>query len=321
MRVSPKYSLWSIGYSFCLIAGLFAQAACGGGQLPVTPEPEPEVFDGGLAYQDVEYQVDLGPRLPESEAHQKVVEWMVAGLEKDGWTVTVQETTRMDQPVRNVIAERGDGRPWVVIGAHYDSRMLADQDPNPENHTEPVPGANDGASGVAVLLELARVLPTYPQEDLFPGKISLVFFDSEDNGHIPGWDWILGSRAYVDSLEEHPDMAVVIDMIGDADQNIYHELNSDPQLSQEIWDIAAELGYGDRFIDQPKYRILDDHLPFVEAGIRAVDLIDFDYPYWHTVQDTPDKVSADSLKAVGDILIAWLQQAEEPTSTQGPAEK
>jgi Zn-dependent M28 family amino/carboxypeptidase len=103
-----------------------------------------------------------------------------------------------------------------------------------------------------------------------------------------------------------PDAVVILDMLGDADLNIHFERSSDAVISEAIWQQAADLGYGDVFIPTPKYNILDDHLPFLRAGIPAVDIIDFDYPYWHTTADTPDKVSADSLKAVGDTIRAWL---------------
>jgi Zn-dependent M28 family amino/carboxypeptidase len=97
-------------------------------------------------------------------------------------------------------------------------------------------------------------------------------------------------------------------MIGDADLNIYQENNSDPSLTNEIWNLAHELGYTQKFIAQTKHTMIDDHLPFIRAGIPAVDIIDFDYPYWHTSQDTPDKVSSDSLQAVGDTLLEFLTQ-------------
>ena len=95
-------------------------------------------------------------------------------------------------------------------------------------------------------------------------------------------------------------------MIGDADLNIFMERNSDQLLTEEIWGIAATLGYENRFIPEQKYQIIDDHLPFVQAGIPAVDIIDFDYPFWHTVEDTIDKVSPESLEIVGDVVLAWL---------------
>jgi Zn-dependent M28 family amino/carboxypeptidase len=185
--------------------------------------------------------------------------------------------------------------------------MFADSDPDPSNHAKPVPGANDGASGVAVLLELARALP----ENTVP--VWLVFFDAEDNGRIEGWDWTLGSPEFVRHYSVQPRAVVIVDMIGDADLNIYKEHNSNPELTDQIWETASNLGYGSRFIMEYKYSMQDDHQPFLQAGIPAVLIIDFDYPYWHTVGDTPDKVSAESLQAVGETLRTWIiQQSGQP---------
>src|SRR3990172_5301330 len=122
------------------------------------PSTKPS-FDGQRALADVEYQIALGPRVSGSIAHVQSVAWMVQSLRASGWQVGIQDNQSMGHPVRNIIAKRGIGQPWIIIGAHYDSRMLADQDTDPEGKTKPVPGANDGASGVAVLMELARVLP------------------------------------------------------------------------------------------------------------------------------------------------------------------
>jgi Zn-dependent M28 family amino/carboxypeptidase len=216
------------------------------------------------------------------------------------WNAEIQELQN-GQTIKNIIARRGNTGPLIIIGAHYDSRFIADQDPDPNLRSQAVVGANDGASGVAVLLELARTLP-----DNLPFRLWLVFFDAEDNGGIEGWDWIMGSRAFVASLKEKPDAAVIIDMIGDANLNIPIEQNSNPALVEEIWQVAKNLGYENIFLNQPGYSMIDDHTPFLEAGIPAIDIIDFDYPYWHTTQDTPDKVSADSLEIIGKTLSAWL---------------
>lgn len=266
----------------------------------ITPTKPPE-FDGSRAYQDVIHQVEFGPRYPGSEGHEQIVAWIQEQLSTAGWDTSVQETTALGHPIRNIIARKGEGDPWIILGAHYDTRLYADQDPDLQARELPVPGANDGGSGVSVLLELARVLPS----DL-DKKIWLVFFDAEDNGNIPGWDWILGSQAFVENLEGQPDQVVVVDMVGDADLNLYLERNSDPSLAMQIWEIAAALGYADQFIQEPKYRMIDDHTPFLQAGITAVDIIDFDYPYWHTTEDTTDKLSSQSLDAVGETLLAWL---------------
>jgi glutaminyl-peptide cyclotransferase len=271
------------------------------------PTTDSVSFDGQRAYDDVQTQVDFGPRVPGSAGHAQVQEWMRAELESADWQVEVQESEALGHPIENIVAKRSDEPPQIIIGAHYDSRMFADSDPDPTQHTNFVPGANDGASGVAVLLELARSLP----EDAVP--IWLVFFDAEDNGRIEGWDWILGSREFVKNNPVQPRAVIIVDMIGDADLNIYRERNSNVQLTDEIWEVAKGLGYEDKFISEYRHDVLDDHRPFLEAGIPAIDIIDFDYPYWHTIQDTPDKVSAESLQAVGDTLYTWImQQSGQP---------
>ena len=108
-------------------------------------------------------------------------------------------------------------------------------------------------------------------------------------------------------MSGQPDSVIILDMIGDKDLNIYMEGNSDPDLNNEIWRVASELGYS-QFIPKYKYNLIDDHIPFLNAGIRAVDVIDFNYPYWHTVEDTADKVSAESLQIVGETIVKWLEQ-------------
>jgi len=266
------------------------------------PEPASVSFDGLRAYTNVQTQVAFGPRIPGSDGHAQVQAWMRAELESAGWQVEIQESEALGHSIQNIVAKRNDASPQIILGAHYDSRMFADNDPDPANHTQPVPGANDGASGVAVLLELARTLP----EDSV--STWLVFFDAEDNGRIEGWDWILGSREFVKNNVIQPRAVVIVDMIGDADLNIYKERNSNPELTDEIWGVANSLGYGQQFIAEYKFSMTDDHTPFLEAGIPAVDLIDFDYPYWHTLADTSDKVSAESLEAVGKTLWTWITQ-------------
>jgi Iap family predicted aminopeptidase len=284
-----------IGFLLILILGWYAASF-------LNVEAGSASFDSFHAYSDVQTQVAFGPRIPGTEGHAQIREWMRAELESAGWIVEVQQTERMGHPIYNIIAKRNAEAPQVILGAHYDTRMIADQDPDLSKRTEPVPGANDGASGVAVLLELARSLP----DDTLP--VWLVFFDAEDNGHIEGWDWILGSRAFAEEIPVAPRAVIIVDMIGDADLNIYLEQNSNVAIRTEIWSTAEKLGYANKFINQEKYSMEDDHTPFLEAGIPAVDLIDFDYPYWHTTQDTTDKVSAESLQAVGDTLLNWIME-------------
>lgn len=258
-------------------------------------------FDGERALGDVQAQMALGPRIPDTEGHARVRQLIREELFLAGWDVQVQRTSRLGHPLFNIIGTADGKQGKILLGAHYDTRIYADQDPLLENRREPVPGANDGASGVAVLLELARVLP----EDL-RGNVTLVFFDGEDNGGIDGWDWILGSQAFAEAVDPEPEAAVIVDMIGDRDLQIYQEKTSTAWLTDEIWKSAAELGYDQVFIPRSKYSIVDDHTPFLRAGIPAVDIIDFDYPYWHTTDDTLDKVSSDSLQIVGDTLLYWL---------------
>jgi len=288
-----------IGLLFTTAVGWYVYA------FQTQPEVAFTLFDGERAYSHVQTQVAFGPRISGTEGHTLTQEWIRGEMVNVGWQVEVQETEALGHPIQNIVAKRGDGEPQIIIGAHYDTRMFADNDPNPANHTQPVPGANDGASGVAVLVELARVLP----ENTVP--VWLVFFDAEDNGYIEGWDWILGSKEFVKNNDVHPRAVVIIDMIGDANLNIYKENYSDKRLTNEIWSVAQSIENDMIFISKYKHSMVDDHRPFLEAGIRAIDIIDFDYPYWHTVEDTPDKVSAGSLQAVGETLQIWIMRQTE----------
>lgn len=263
-------------------------------------QPTPPQFDGERALQHVVYQVNLGPRTIGSEAHRQTQAYIQRHLESSGWVVRNVSEEAGDITVHNIVGEREAEGKWILLGAHYDSRLYADREPDPALRKMSVPGANDGASGVGVLLELATVIPERVQK-----RIWLVFFDAEDNGNITGWDWIMGSRIFASQLKGQPDAVVIVDMVGDKDLNLYIEKNSHPELVNEIWTTADEAGFAE-FIPVAKYRILDDHIPFIELGIPSVDIIDFDYPYWHTTQDTLDKVSATSLEAVGETLLRWI---------------
>jgi glutaminyl-peptide cyclotransferase len=271
----------------------------------IAPTPTPSAslrFDGQKAYAQVLAQVAFGPRPTGSPQGWATGDYIIQQLEALGWTVETQEFVYRGVRGRNVIGKAGQG-PVVILGAHYDTRPAADQDPDPAKRQQPILGANDGGSGVAVLLELARVL----NRDALDRQVWLAFFDAEDRGRLDGWPFSVGARQMAQTLTVKPQAVVVVDMVGDADQTIYYEANSDQELSAKIWAIAARLGYGDHIIAQPKYTIIDDHLPFKEQGIPAVDMIDFDYPYWHTLADTADKVSPTSLERVGRTLEAWLE--------------
>lgn len=269
-----------------------------------TPTPPPPVgrFDGATAYRHVLAQMDFGPRPTGSEANRKTGDYIAQTLKDAGWRVEFQEFTYRGVGGRNIIGKAGSG-PVGIIGAHYDTRRLADNDPDVARRSERVPGANDGASGAAVLLELARSL----NKAKLTNEVWLVFFDAEDNGRLDGWDFIAGSQSLAQNLKVTPQFVVIADMIGDTDQQIYEERNSTPALQDRLWAIAARLGYEKFFIPELKFSMLDDHTPFLQRGISAVDMIDFDYPYWHTTQDTADKVAPASLERVGRVLQAFLE--------------
>ena len=269
-------------------------------------------FNGEKALSGVEYQLNLGSRITGSSAHAEVINWLVEELNTNDWESKIYSSENNGILIKNIVGKKGNEKPWIIIGAHYDSRMYADQDKEPSNRNLPVPGANDGASGVAILLELSRLIDNDFLQKSWAKEIWLVFFDAEDNGNIPGWDWIMGSDSFAENLQETPNLVVVLDMVGDADLNIFMESNSNRMYTEEIWRAAADLEYDNYFIPEIKYNIIDDHIPFIRKGIPAVDIIDFDYPYWHTTEDTLDKVSAESMTIVGNTLISWLTNSQHP---------
>jgi Zn-dependent M28 family amino/carboxypeptidase len=263
-------------------------------------------FDGQRAMAHVTAQMQLGPRITGSAANMAAGDYIAASLKQNGWQVEIQPFEYRGTAARNIIARANVGRgPVIIVGAHYDSRRRADQDS--QHPADPVPGANDGASGVAILLELARSLDL----SQVPNEVWLAFFDAEDNGGLDGWDWIVGSTYMAEHLSVRPQEMILLDMVGDADQQIFLEGNSDPVLSAQIWTTAAKLGYGQQFIPLPRHTLEDDHIPFRNKGIPAVDIIDFDYPYWHTTADTADKLSASSLERVGRTLAAFLETPDK----------
>ncbi len=258
-------------------------------------------FNSEKAYEIIEQQVSFGPRFPGSAGHKDTIKFIESTLRNNGWDVKTQQIDYMGFPVINIIGKIGEGSPWIILGAHYDTRQFADQDLDLFKREKPVIGANDGGSGVGILLELSRVLSNVTDKTIW-----LVFFDQEDNGGINNRDWIMGSRAFVDSLVSYPDNVVILDMVADSDLNLFYERNSDVDLMKNIWGISNTLGYSDYFIPEYRYSMLDDHTPFVQAGIPAIDIIDFDYIYWHTTKDTIDKISKKSLEIVGTTIQQWI---------------
>ncbi len=269
-------------------------------------------FEGTKAFAHVQAQVDFGARPTGSAAAQKTANYIVETLRSLGWNA-VQElflVTVAKRPISacNVIGSLGSGS-VIILGTHYDTRMYADIDPGDNEKYEPVIGANDGASGVAVLLELARILS---QGYKLQHEIRLAFWDAEDNGKILGWpDWILGSTHYVENLDIKPEYVINLDMVGSKSLSLYYEgfsMESACHIVGTIWEIAANLGYGNKFIRHTKYWIVDDHIPFTYKNIPAIDIIDMDYPYRHKTSDTIDKISVESLEIVGRTVQKYLEQ-------------
>lgn len=273
----------------------------------------PEV-DGARLQARVEQQVAFGPRIPGTPGHAAQVEWMRAEFTRLGGEVEIQEftdsTLGRPLPVRNVIARFGPkGGRRILFCAHYDSRPFADMDPDPARRDQPVPGANDGGSGVAVLLELAELMQARPPAV----GVDLVCFDAEDLGQADRpHEFCLGSRGYAARLPAAGDPArpvagFLFDMVGDADLDIHVEGNSQRRaanLVALVLEAARSAGATD-FHPDVRYTITDDHLPLLDAGLPCIVIIDFDYPAWHTVSDTPDRTSGTSLAQVARVG-AWL---------------
>lgn len=210
----------------------------------------------------------------------------------------------------NIIASFGlEKEERILLCAHWDTRPWADQDQTPENREKPILGANDGASGVAILLETARNIqksePRY--------GIDIILFDGEDAG-IPGQSesYALGSQYFAKNkdIRYRPSFGILLDMVGDKDLQIYQEENSleyAPQIVELVWNRAQKLVLP-AFIPTPGYEVNDDHLPLIRVGIPCIDIIDFDYDYWHTLEDTPDKCSPESLEQVGMLVLSLLYE-------------
>jgi glutaminyl-peptide cyclotransferase len=291
--------LESITLVFILLSLLTTQTNA---QITHTP-----LFDGDSAFEYLVGQCSFGPRPPGSENLTLCRLYIYETLTSFGWNITYQNFTYRETTCTNIIATWASStNTSIIIGAHYDTRPQATSDPDPLNRTKPILGANDGGSGTAVLMELARVLPESVRT-----SVELVFFDAEDSGLIDGWDWIQGSTYYVSELDatrrESIAAMVLVDMVGDASLYLPREGSSTTSLQNAIWSIAAQMGHDDTFVETSGASITDDHRPFLEVGIPAVDIIQYPFPkYWHTLEDTPDKCSAESLEIVGQVLEVFI---------------
>jgi hypothetical protein len=298
-----------------VLAALALVAACDPGSKG--PPVRSTAFDGDAALGYVRAQLDFGPRVPGTDGHRRAGDWITAQMRERADTVFEQRWTHVtvdgdSLPMRNIVARfRPEAEQRVLYLAHWDTRPVADSDPDPALARQPVPGANDGGSGVALLIALADVLRATPPAV----GVDLLFVDGEDYGDFtPGQDQdvLIGSRYFAANLPwpgYRPLYGVLWDMIGDADLRIMqeqHSLNRAPEVVARVWQTAQAMGRGDVFVPRATIGITDDHLPLLDAGLRVIDVIDLEYPPHHTTGDTIDKVSAESLKAVGDVATALV---------------
>lgn len=272
------------------------------------------IFSGTDAYEYLLDQCDFGPRPPGSENLSLCRAMIAETFESFGWNVTFQNFTYQAVECVNIIVRwNSQNNSSIILGAHYDTRPPGPSDPGSGL------GANDGGSGVAVLLELANILPEETR-----ASVEIVLFDAEDSGGISGWSWIQGSTYYVSQLNtERRDSIqamVLLDMVGDINLVLPRESTSTTSLQNTIWNLADQLGHNDTFIDSYGGSITDDHRPFLDAGIPAVDLIHLPFPStWHTLDDTPDRCSAESLEIVGEVMEVFVVE-EADNITEYPTD-
>jgi hypothetical protein len=270
--------------------------------------------DGARALERIRQQVAFGPRIPGSPGHAATRAWLVAELERLG--ARIERQSFMDTvagqawPMENIVARFGpeQGR-RIALYAHYDTRPWSDMDPSPERRTEPVPGANDAGSGVAVLLEVAELMKVRRPAV----GVDLVFLDGEDLGRPDFPDeYCRGSRHYARRLPpagdaSRPVAGFLFDMVGDRDLGIWDEGHSAARATNLVNLVheAARATGAAHFHEGVRHTLIDDHVPLLDAGLPAIDIIDFDYPAWHTTSDLPDRCSAESLAEVARVA-AWI---------------
>ena len=299
-----------------VLACVLAAAACQAKARPATHE-----FDGQKAFGYIGAQLAFGPRIPNTAGHDSCGAWILAHLRGVADTVIVQDftvTTKTGPKIhlRNYLARfRPQATDRVLYLAHWDTRPHADQEQNLGAQRLPVPGANDGASGVALLLGVADALKAKPPAI----GVDLLFDDGEDYGTFVDIDSsysdvLMGARYYAHHLPPGPPplMAVLFDMIGANNLRIPIEQNSQsfaPEVVDRVWRVADSVGYGGVFLREPGPNLIDDHAMLQRVGIHAIDVVDFNgyLGLWHTTQDTIDKVSAQSLQIVGDVAVALVR--------------
>jgi glutaminyl-peptide cyclotransferase len=274
-------------------------------------------FNGAAALRYATTQVAFGPRVPGTEAWQKAGDWIVAQMRQRADTVIEQRWTHQlanggSIPMRNILVRfHPKATDRILYLTHWDSRPVADQETDSAKQKLPIPGADDGASGVGLFVALGDVLKRTP----LPSNlgVDLLFVDGEDYGNFDkDTDVLIGSRYFAQHLpspDYHPIFGVLWDMIGQKDLLIYQEkisLEHAPEVVSRVWQTADSLGYANVFVPVPKYAVTDDHVPLVNAGLHVIDVIDLDYADHHKLSDTIDKISAQSLGIVGAVAAALL---------------
>ena len=273
--------------------------------------PAPPRVDGAAALRHVERLVAIGPRVAGSAGAERARAYIVGELRRLGIepevqgfeSVTPHGRMRMANIIARLPGRRSD---VIVLAGHYDTKLF---------NSFRFVGANDGGSSAALLIELARRLAKAPREY----TVWVVWFDGEEARETwTSTDSLYGSRHLAAELERAgrlPRALVLMDMIGDRDLNIRRDTYSTPWLTDILWASAARLGHAKYFLNDPM-PVEDDHAPFLKAGVAAALLIDFDYPPWHTADDTLDKVSAQSLAVVGDVVLDALPSIEQYLTTR-----
>lgn len=306
-----KDSLAVVGRgAWCVVLTMACRASAG------DKAAGPVEFNGPTAFTYVQKQMSFGPRIPNKPGHQQAGDWLLAELRARADTVVVQEIRHVTHKgdtlrLRNFFARfRPQATERVLFLAHWDTRPMADRSMNVAQQRLPVPGANDGASGVAVLLGVADALKAKPPAN----GVDLLFVDGEDYGDFADTnDVLIGSRWFAAHQPPgyQPLYAVLFDMVGDKDLQIHQEGNSAafaPEVVRSVWRVAAARGHERQFVPDVRHTLTDDHVALQKVGIHAIDVVDFDYPYWHTTEDTIDKVSAESLQIVGDVAVSLVRQ-------------
>ncbi len=286
-------------------------------------------FDEDHAFSYLVAQCDFGPRNPGSDGYYACLDYLITELDQSANEIILQDFSYQERRynkrynLENIIARfNPDSEFQTVISAHWDTRPWADQEDLRQDRDQPIIGANDGASGVAILLELAKIMGENPP----PIGVNLVFFDGEDLG-VPGENetYCQGSRFFAKNLPiPRPDEAINLDMVGDKQLVLpieRYSLEYHPELVRHLWDRAKDMGL-DAFIGRVDYAIYDDHIPLNEiAGIPSIDLIDFKYPnsyanFWHTMNDIPENCSEESLGQVGALMVDYIYNREEQNRSE-----